>query len=224
MAFALGLLLLAVFEFTDLDQRLSTLFYDAAEEVFPLRHDWFLEVVLHHWAKYLLVVFGLAMLGGFVLSFSLAPLRPLRAPMLYMLLAMALGTSSVSGLKAISKKHCPYDLEIYGGYAPYVGLLERPAPGMRPGRCFPGGHASGGFSLMAAFFVFRQRHPRRAYLVLAATFACGFVLGFGRIMQGAHFISHNLWTAWICWVAAIALYPVVAGFAEHYETQAREAQ
>ncbi|MBC7945756.1 MAG: hypothetical protein H7X91_10960 [Burkholderiales bacterium] len=82
MALTLGLLLLTVFEFTDLDQRLSTLFYEPAQEAFPLRHNWFIEVVLHHWAKYLLVVFGLAMLGGFALSFRLAPLCPLHAPML----------------------------------------------------------------------------------------------------------------------------------------------
>ncbi|MBC7945755.1 MAG: phosphatase PAP2 family protein [Burkholderiales bacterium] len=122
----------------------------------------------------------------------------------------------MSGLKAISNKHCPYDLERYGGFAPYVGLLETPAPGIQAGRCFPGGHASGGFSLMAAFFIWRRRRPQRAYLVLAATFACGFVLGFGRILQGAHFLSHNLCTAWVCWLVAIGLYPVVARFAEHH--------
>lgn len=209
LALILGLLLFAVFDFTDLDQRLTNLFYDPAVEAFPLRHNWFLEVVLHHWSKYLLILFGLAMLAGVLASSWLPALTGKRDAMLYMFLAMALGTASVSGLKAISNKHCPYDLEMYGGYAPYVPLLATPTPGVEPGRCFPGGHASGGFSLIAAYFIWRRRRPRLAYFVLAGTFIVGFLLGFGRIMQGAHFLSHNLWTAWVCWVVAVALYPVL---------------
>jgi membrane-associated PAP2 superfamily phosphatase len=27
----------------------------------------------------------------------------------------------------------------------------------------------------------------------------GFILGISQQMRGAHFMSHTLWTAWLCW-------------------------
>jgi membrane-associated PAP2 superfamily phosphatase len=49
----------------------------------------------------------------------------------------------------------------------------------------------------------------RAAAALVIGFACGFALGFGRIMQGAHFLSHNLWAAWVCWMVALALWALI---------------
>ncbi len=43
--------------------------------------------------------------------------------------------------------HCPYQYQEFGGTIPYVTLLEtNKTP--HNGRCFPAGHASGGFSLL----------------------------------------------------------------------------
>src|SRR3990172_2231372 len=76
LALALGVFV--VFEFTDLDRSVSDLFYAPADHAFPLRHEWFFEVVLHQWAKYLLVLLASAVFGGFVMSFAIDALRPLR--------------------------------------------------------------------------------------------------------------------------------------------------
>ena len=32
--------------------------------------------------------------------------------------------------------------------------------------------------------------------------AAGFALGLAQQMRGAHFMSHTLWTAWLCWTAS----------------------
>jgi membrane-associated PAP2 superfamily phosphatase len=29
------------------------------------------------------------------------------------------------------------------------------------------------------------------------------------VLQGAHFVSHNLWSALICWLVVLALYEVL---------------
>lgn len=209
IALALAASLLLVFETTSLDTALSALFYDPASRAFPARYDWFLEVVMHRWAKNLLWAFGLLCLAAWLLSFTLEPLRPLRRRLLFLTLALGLGPAAVAGLKVATDKHCPWDLEMYGGSLPHVGLLEpRPAE-LPPGRCFPGGHASGGFALMCFWFVWRRERPRAAAAALGAGFAVGLALGFGRIMQGAHFLSHNLWAAWVCWVVALALYALI---------------
>jgi membrane-associated PAP2 superfamily phosphatase len=202
----LGLLLIAVFEATTLDRMLSDLFYDPAAREFPLRRDGFLEQIVHRGGRYLVVLVAVGALGIWASSFVRAGTRPLRRPALYVLLCLALGPGIVAGLKTLTNKHCPYDLATYGGFAEYTRLFESAPPGQKPGRCFPGGHASGGFALMAFYFVWRRRRPGWAAAALVSGFAYGFSLGFGRIMQGAHFLSHNLWAALVCWFVALVLW------------------
>jgi len=205
----LALAVLILFESSNLDRNISDWFFDPAVQSFSLHNDWFLEVVMHHWAKYLLVLVAFGALGIFLLSFIRAPLRARRRAALFVLLSMFLGPAAVAGLKAVTNKHCPYDLAIYGGSEPYTRLLERAPPGGRAGECFPGGHASGGFGLMAFYFVWLRQRPRLAHSALIGGFAYGFVLGFGRLMQGAHFLSHNLWAAIVCWYVALVLYRLI---------------
>ena len=125
---------------------------------------------------------------------------------MFLLLSLALGPATVAVLKDTTNTHCPYDLQIYGGGAPYVRLLEHAPADAAPGHCFPGGHASGGFALMAFYFVWWRRRPRLAFAALGGGFAYGFGLGFTRLMQGAHFLSHNLWAAVVCWFVIVILY------------------
>ncbi|MNP75189.1 hypothetical protein D3C76_1722040 [compost metagenome] len=37
-------------------------------------------------------------------------------------------------------------------------------------------------------------------------FALGSVFSIGRMMQGAHFFSHNVWTAIFCWLICLGSY------------------
>jgi membrane-associated PAP2 superfamily phosphatase len=59
---------------------------------------------------------------------------------------------------------------------------------------------------MGLYFVFRDRRPVTARALLAASFALGTIFGIGQMARGAHFFSHNVWTAAVCWFVALALY------------------
>jgi len=199
----------ATFEFTHWDENISNWFFDPHLPGFPLRNDWFLEVILHHWAKYLLIALGVGLLICFLLGFKLPRWRGRRRIFLFLILCLTAGPIAVSLLKAATNRHCPYDLKMYGGFAPYVSLLELPSNEIPRGRCFPGGHASGGFALMGFYFALYLRRRKLAYWALGIGFTYGFVLGFGRLMQGAHFLSHNLWASIICWFVSLALYRLI---------------
>lgn len=205
----LAALVLAAFELTALDRGINDLFYDSVRQQFPLRQQEFLERVLHRGGKYAVVLIALGALTVFALSWWVSAWRGLRRAAGYVFLAIALGTGAVAALKATTNKHCPYDLAVYGGTAPYVRLLQMAPSGAPRGNCFPGGHASGGFALMAFYFVWYRRRPVLARAALVGGFAAGFALGFGRVMQGAHFVSHNLWAALVCWLVAVVLYRLV---------------
>lgn len=206
---AAGALLLGLVELTGFDRWLQDLFFDPLALEFPLRQNGFLELVMHHWAKYTVVLVGAGALGAFILSFWLPQLQPRRRELLFLVLAMGLSTGTVSFLKHSTNKHCPWDLEIYGGYAPYDSLFSPTPGGIDPGRCFPAGHSSAGFSLMAFYFPLRRRDPRLARRLLLGGAACGLVLGSVRMIQGAHFLSHTLWAGLVCWAVMVALYELL---------------
>jgi membrane-associated PAP2 superfamily phosphatase len=162
--------------------------------------------VLHHWAKYLVVMLGALAIAGFLLSFCIEALRPHRRVWLFVALSLSLAPLTVTALKAASVKHCPWSLAQFGGYLPYIRLFETPPPGLEPGHCFPAGHASTGFALMSFYFVGRARgRAKAAWGGLAAGLIAGLALGSARMMQGAHFLSHTLWSGLVCWTVILLL-------------------
>ena len=205
----LGLILM---EMTNLDRFVSDRFYDAASGAFPLRHDFFLDVVLHRWAKYLVILVGVVVLVTCLVSLLTASLRKWRRLLAFLTLALGLAPAAVSALKAASSRYCPYDLAVYGGYAPHLGLFETAAAPLEPGHCFPGGHASAGFCLLAFYFAgYALQRPRLARAGLWTGILAGLLLGAARIAQGAHFLSHNLWTGLVCWTVVVLLYAAILG-------------
>lgn len=209
LAVMLGLLLM---EMTDLDRQISDRFFDAASGTFPLRHDFILDVVMHRWAKYLVIVVGVIILVTCLVSLFTATLRKWRRLLVYLTLALGLAPAAVSALKAGSSRYCPYDLAAYGGYAPHLGLFETAAAPLELGHCFPGGHASTGFCLLAFYFAgYALQRPRLASAGLWTGILAGLLLGTARVAQGAHFLSHNLWTGLICWTVIVLLYAAILG-------------
>lgn len=199
----------ALFESTRIDVRIENLFFDRAAREFPLRDAWFFDTVVHNAGKAPVILIGVALAAGFALSFRRADLRPWRRALLFGALCIALAPLTVAGIKAGSAIHCPRRLELYGGRQPYIRLLDPVPPGAERGHCWPGGHSSGGFALMALYFVFRRRKPRVALYCLFAGIAYGTALGMGRVVQGAHFVSHIFWAGLVCWAVILALYEIL---------------
>ena len=53
-----------------------------------------------------------------------------------------------------------------------------------------------GYYLTVFYFIFRRRR-RIGALALAAALAYGTMVGYGRMLAGAHFPSDVLWSAWL---------------------------
>lgn len=195
---------LALLDTTPLDFWISNRFYQPAAG-FAARDSFWLETVLHDVAKQVLLVPSVLILLGWLASFGVPWLRVWRRPLAYLGLAIGISTGIMPPLKAVTGVHCPWSLREFGGQEHHARLFAQPAPTANPGRCWPGGHASTGFSLFAWYFVLRDRRPRAARVALLAAMALGTAFSLGRIMQGAHFLSHNLWTMLIDWcVCALA--------------------
>ena len=224
----LALLLAFVYPSSDIDTWLIGRFYDANSLTFPLKSDWFLERILHQGFKNLMVLISLVMLALWLLGLKLcgsaahylrsalslqlgAYSRPkwlldYHRQFLWVFIAMLVSTSAISIFKHMSDHACPWDLLLYGGNKALIPLFGALPAGATPGHCFPGGHASGGFALIAFYFAFRDSVPKLATAGLVVAIVFGSVMGWAQMMRGAHFMSHNLWTAWIVWMIVLGLY------------------
>jgi membrane-associated PAP2 superfamily phosphatase len=78
-------------------------------------------------------------------------------------------------------------------------------------QCFPGGHSSSGFALLALYFALRDRRPRAARWFLGGALAVGTLFAFGQEARGAHFLSHDLWSLGIAWFTCLAVYRLAFG-------------
>lgn len=206
---ALAPLLWWIFTATDIDRSLIAVYYDASTHAFPLRDDAFLESVMHSGLKLVVIAIALSLFGAFMFTFIVPSMLPYRRRLLWMFVGMAGATLLVSSLKQASALHCPWDLAEYGGFAPFQTLFDQLPNDTAPGRCFPGGHASGGFALMAFYFGLRDTRRAHARLLLVAGLVLGMVMGWAQMMRGAHFLSHNVWSGWLEWMFLALLYHLV---------------
>lgn len=194
---------------TGLDDSLSAYFYDPQTQQFLIGTNGSAELFGHRLGKSLVLAAWILLIAAAIAAPWLAPLKVHRRLLWTTVLAMALGPTVVTVLKDINTHACPWSLKEYGGTADYsaqwfVSKLEA-------GRCFPGGHAAGGFSLIAIAFagqVLQQPKLRRLGLWLGL--GVGAAFSFLRVGQGAHFMSHNLWAAAVdLWLAALVFSPML---------------
>jgi membrane-associated PAP2 superfamily phosphatase len=55
------------------------------------------------------------------------------------------------------------------------------------------------FAFLPLYFDWRRRRPRLARGALAVVCIAGALYGWAQLARGAHYVSHTLWSAWLCW-------------------------
>ncbi|PWW49086.1 phosphatase PAP2 family protein [Melaminivora alkalimesophila] len=196
---ALTLLLLVPILLWDVsggDLPLARLFGTA--QGFAWRHDPTFGFLLHAVPRALSTACVLALVWGVWRPWG--PLRTLpAADRGQLVLSIVLAMLAVQALKRLAATSCPWDLAEFGGVAVYVSHWDWGVWDQGPGHCFPAGHASAAFGFVAGWWVLRRKLPRLALPWLCAALISGVVLGWAQQVRGAHYLSHTLWTGWICW-------------------------
>lgn len=191
----------------DLDRVVLDHVYDIALKDFPLRHTWMTAVLLHTWVRLPVLAAGLMVLTALAGTAFNQPWRPLRGMLVFLLLGMVLSAATVAAIKHFASGACPYRLTLYGGEIQRLGWFDSLPVGARPGRCWPGGHASTAFALFPWYFVVRERiGSRAARWTLVAIVVFGAVLTSVQVLRGIHWPSDQVYTALVCWYVTLALY------------------
>ena len=212
---ALGLVVLMAWDGTGWDLPLARLFGDARG--FAHRNDWWLTRVLHDGARNASWV-----LTAWLAAMVVRPVGVMRRLSRHERIGLVLGVVAsvvvMSLMKYTSTTSCPWDLQEFGGSARYVSHWHWGVSDGGGGHCFPAGHASAGFAYLGGWFWLRRAAPRAAALWLAGAVVLGLVLGGVQQLRGAHYMSHTLWTAWLCWTVSGAVWWLWQGRREHTAT------
>lgn len=207
-ALIFAIFMLTIYSKVQWDISLTNLFFDAQQQVFPLKRHEFLSQWMHVDLKWLMVAIALTSFGLSAASYQFSHLKVHRKSLLWVFVGMVVATTAVSILKHYNQHGCPWDIAMYGGDLPLFELFATPPAGVEAGRCFPAGHPSGGFALMAFYFSFMHSKPRFANKMLWLGLAMGLLMGMAQVMRGAHFLSHVLWSGWVVWVVLLLLYRI----------------
>ena len=197
---------LVLFPPHQLDIAVSRLFWIDGD--WPWHHNPFFTEVLHKGAKAVPIVVALWVVYRlFRLSIkkSEEAWQEKRKRYAYVFIAMLASVLLCWWLKQTTGVSCPWSTSAFGGTDP----ITDPGWSFRAGNCWPGGHAGSGFCLFALFFALRDQRKTLARWCLLAVFVFGSICGFARLMQGAHFLSHNLATMLIDWIVCAVIYVLI---------------
>jgi membrane-associated PAP2 superfamily phosphatase len=164
---------------------------------FAWRDAWLTSTLLHEGGRALAWALMALLVVDAVRPLVRGPARAARWRGIAMTLACLL---VVPTIKRATHSSCPWDLAEFGGIAAYVPHWIAGVADGGPGHCFPSGHAVAAFGFLSGYFVLRDVRPRVAHAWLAAVCVLGLVFGWAQLARGAHYLSHTLWSAWLCWL------------------------
>ena len=199
--------LAAVFATTPLDVAIArAVFFDPAHAQWIGTGNWMINDLAHtggRWAVRALIALSLAL---WIATYVEPDWRGMRRPAACFTISALLSIGVVGLLKTLTNVDCPWDLAPFGGRFPYIELFGDRPDALRAGRCFPAAHASSGYALLALYFTFRERHAGLAKLGLALGLSTGLAFGLAQQARGAHFVSHDLWSAFLVWTVTLSVY------------------
>jgi len=216
---ALSLLAVLAWDFSGLD--LAFMHAVANPQGFPLRHNWWLEHLLHDNARQLALVIYAGLLV--MIWLPLGWFKKIhRFQRFEIWLGTSLGLLLINLIKRYSLTSCPWDLNDFGGVGTYVSHWNWSLSDGGSGHCFPGGHASSALAFVSLSLPWLMSTSKQdqglGTQILLGVLLLGFVLGAVQTLRGAHFPSHTLWTAFLCWTMALTNH---LAFSWHQKTKSQ---
>jgi membrane-associated PAP2 superfamily phosphatase len=114
--------------------------------------------------------------------------------------------SIIGFLKDITNTPCPCNIVNFNGTYPETKVFDSYPKGFiqtSKAKCWPAGHASMGFSLMALFFLFKK--PRNQKIALGIALVLAWMTGGYKMSIGDHFLSHTLISMILGWLIILLI-------------------
>jgi len=221
MYIAIPLILLVIdlitFQFTTLDLAVQDLFYNFYNSSWLLsnKDNWILHFILYSGEKKLILIFGISVVLALIFFRKNKMVSDYKSGLMIVAFSLIVVPFTVGQLKGSTNMPCPCQLERYGGKFMESKLFScYPSDFIQPekAKCYPAGHASGGFALMGLYFLFKTKRNKR--LALAGAFLTGWVTGLYKMMIGDHFLSHTITTMLLAWILIFLVSKIVYNFTQ----------
>lgn len=180
----------------DIDIKVQSLLYDPVLKNWKFGDNPFV-IMLYKYGTLIPLALGAIAAAAAGASFFVSGFERNRKPALLFLFVFLVGPGLFVNviLKGYTGSPRPREIVEFGGKWQYTKPLALGTPGK--GHSFPCGHASAGFMVAVMYFYLRHRNKSAANKVLIAGVSYGALMGFGRMAQGAHFLSDVIWAGGI---------------------------
>ncbi len=178
-----------------------------------LTHQWIVDTnnevfkfIFYDGIKRLLIVIAVLFLLGLILGWKKEWMRSYRRGLIIVVLSSIFVPLAVGSLKAVSNMPCPKNLDIFDGAYPHTCVWEKYAAKdchLEKQKCWPAGHASGGFALLSLIFLFHSRKNKTAAATMAMVI--GWSMGSYKMLIGDHFLSHTVITMILAWLLILLI-------------------
>lgn len=195
----------------DLDQKVSALFYDSVNRVWPLERA---QPWLWFYRNGTLPPLVVGVLGAIVavfgsrLAYTDDPrkIKQIRLGGLFLALLLIIGPGLLvnASLKSVWGRPRPLQCAEFGGEKAFLPVGEWASQSF-PNSSFPSGHAAVAFYLMGLGFVVSPRQPWLRWSCFAGGMAYGVAMGLTRVLQGGHFLSDVLWAGALVYFVGVGL-------------------
>ncbi len=176
-------------------------------------HQWILDTnntvlkfIFYDGIKRLLIIIAVLFLFALILGWKKQWMRAYRRGLIIVVLSSIAVPLVVGSLKAVSNMPCPKSLDIFNGTYPHTCVWEKYTSKdchLEKQKCWPAGHASGGFALLSLIFLFQDRRNKIA--AGGAAIVIGGSMGSYKMLIGDHFLSHTVITMIVAWLLVLLI-------------------
>ena len=196
-----------LFEYSSLDILVQDAFYNNDLDQWILdRNNQLIKLIFYDGIKQMFYVFVFLILISLIFFRNTQIIQTYKAGLVILCLSAFMVPLMVSGLKGITNVPCPKNIVRYGGNHPYVTVLKKYPQGFQQEkkmRCYPAGHASGGFALLSILFLFKERKNR--IIAFLSVMTIGWSIGTYKMLIGDHFLSHTVVTMGLAWLIILII-------------------
>ena len=208
------------FEYTNTDIALQRYFYDFNTHTWLINRDEpVLKFIFYNGIKKLLIIFAVCILFSLIFFRKKKIIKEYQKGLILIVLAAIFVPLTIGALKKATNTPCPKNIEYFGGTYPDIKVLDTYPKSFKQKKrikCWPAGHASGGFALFSLFFLFKNRKNRKKALV--AALVVGWSMSLYKMFIGDHFLSHSIVTMEIAWLIVLLLEKYLNSFFQKKKT------
>lgn len=156
--------------------------------------------------KKVLILFALSFLIALLFFRKNSLIQEYKQGILIVILSAIFIPLVIGGLKRYTNMPCPKNEIYYGGEMIRTAVWQKykePYKNMDIIKCWPAGHASGGFALLSLFFLFKRK--RNKILALTFSITISWSMGIYKMLIGDHFLSHTIITMIVSWLCILII-------------------